>query len=159
MTLRSALRIVHAVAGVIAFAVIVRFLASSVAVELFGDARAVAAVKANIVTCLFILVPALIAAGATGYLLTGNNPQGLAARKLRRMKMAAPNGILVLIPAALFLSWKAEAGEFDTLFAIVQAIEYLAGSLNVVLLGLNIRDGLRMSGRLRGRSVHPSASS
>jgi hypothetical protein len=32
---------------------------------------------------------------------------------------------------------------------LVQGWEFLAGVINLGLMGLNIRDGLRMSGRLR----------
>jgi hypothetical protein len=37
---------------------------------------------------------------------------------------------------------------------VVQVIELLAGAANLTLMGLNMRDGLRMSGRLRvGRAT------
>jgi hypothetical protein len=39
------------------------------------------------------------------------------------------NGILVLIPAALFLASKAQAAEFDTTFYAVQAHELAAGAV------------------------------
>ncbi|MGA7427322.1 MAG: hypothetical protein WBX07_12095, partial [Rhodoplanes sp.] len=57
-------------------------------------------------------------------------------------------GILVLIPAALFLASKASAAEFDTSFYAVQALELAAGATNITLLALN---GLKMKGRLRSR--------
>ena len=63
--------------------------------------------------------------------------------------MIAANGVVVLIPAALYLASKAQAGQFDTSFYIVQVIELIAGAVNITLLGLNMRDGLRLSGKLR----------
>jgi hypothetical protein len=57
--------------------------------------------------------------------------------------------MLVLLPSAVFLSRKAGAGEIDALFLAVQALELVAGLVNVTLLTLNARDGLRLSGRLR----------
>jgi hypothetical protein len=69
------------------------------------------------------------------------------------MPLIAANGLLVLIPSALFLASKASAGEFDTAFYAVQAIELAAGAANIMLLGLNMRDGLKMSGRLRRQLV------
>jgi hypothetical protein len=66
------------------------------------------------------------------------------------MPFIAGNGILVLIPSALFLAAKAGSGAFDPTFYAVQSIELLAGAANIVLLGLNMRDGLRMKGRYRG---------
>ena len=65
------------------------------------------------------------------------------------MPFIAANGILVLIPSALFLAFKAKAAEFDATFYAVQALELVAGATNITLLGLNMRDGLRMTGRLR----------
>jgi hypothetical protein len=65
------------------------------------------------------------------------------------MPLIAANGILILIPSALFLASKARAGEFDTGFYVAQALELAAGGTNIALLGLNMRDGLKMKGRLR----------
>ena len=36
-------------------------------------------------------------------------------------------------------------------FYAVQALEMVAGAVNITLLGLNMRDGLRMKGKLRRR--------
>ncbi|MBV8681356.1 MAG: hypothetical protein JO111_00675 [Caulobacteraceae bacterium] len=55
----------------------------------------------------------------------------------------------MLIPWALFLAFKAQAGQFDLNFYLVQALEHVAGAPNLTLLGLNMRDGLKMKGRLR----------
>ena len=65
------------------------------------------------------------------------------------MPFIAGNGILILIPAALFLASKARADEFDGIFYLVQALELIAGATNITLLGLNMRDGLKLTGRLR----------
>lgn len=65
------------------------------------------------------------------------------------MPFIAANGILVLIPCAIVLNRWAAAGSFDTTFYAIQALELLAGATNLVLMGLNIRDGLMMSGRMR----------
>jgi hypothetical protein len=59
----------------------------------------------------------------------GNIPAGVPARilliatKLRRMPLIATNGLLVLIPSALFLASKARAAEFDGVFHSMQALE------------------------------------
>ena len=85
-----------------------------------------------------------IPAGVTAWIL-------LIATKLRRMPLIATNRLLVLIPSALFLASKARAAEFDGVFHSVQALELAAGAANISLLGLNMRDGLRMKGWLRRR--------
>ena len=65
------------------------------------------------------------------------------------MPVIAFNGLLILVPSAFFLAYKAGSGDFDTSFYAVQALELVAGAVNLSLIGLNIRDGLRLSGRLR----------
>jgi len=65
------------------------------------------------------------------------------------MQLIAANGILILIPSALFLAAKARAAEFDSAFYLVQALELAAGATNIALLSRNIRDGLNMKGGFR----------
>ena len=65
------------------------------------------------------------------------------------MPVIAANGLLILVPAAVVLDQWAAAGAFDARFYVVQAVELLAGGTNLTLMGLNMRDGLRLSGRLR----------
>lgn len=148
MNKRKVLRILHIAGGMIAFITILRFIVITLGVEIFGSEADIARIKMRIVYGLAILIPAIAVAGATGFALTGPSPKGMAAVKMKRMRLIAANGILVLVPAALFLAWKAAANSFDTIFYIVQAIELVAGLVNLVLIGMNIRDGLRMSGRL-----------
>ncbi|MEF2071315.1 hypothetical protein [Consotaella aegiceratis] len=149
MTSRMVLRAVHVVGGLLAFSTILLFSSATLAVEWRGDLQLIVAVKHWIAWCLLVLVPALAATGISGVAMTGARPNGLAGDKLARMKIIAPNGLLILVPAALYLNWKASQGQFDTNFAVVQAVELMAGVVNLTLLGLNIRDGLRMRGRLR----------
>ena len=144
-------KLVHPVAGAIALLTIASFWFSTLISELSGSVEAVVAVKTAIPWGFLLLIPALAAAGGTGVSLVGGRAKGLAATKLKRMPVIAANGLLILVPSALFLAWKASAGEFDAAFYGVQAIELVAGAANLVLLGLNMRDGLRMTGRLRGR--------
>ena len=68
-----------------------------------------------------------------------------------RLPLIATNGLLVLIPSALFLASKARAAESDSVFHRMQALELAAGAANISLLGLNMRVGLRMKGWLRRR--------
>ena len=65
------------------------------------------------------------------------------------MPFIAANGILILLPSAIFLNQWAAAGIFDTQFYVVQGLELLAGAINLTFMGMNIRDGLKMSGKFR----------
>jgi hypothetical protein len=142
-------RRVHPIAGAIGFLTILVFWTSTVASELFGSLATVAAVKQAIPWGLLMLVPALAAAGASGFRLAGPSTDAGILRKKRRMPFIAANGILILVPAALCLSGLAARGEFGTAFYAVQAVELVAGAVNLTLMGLNIRDGFRLTGRLQ----------
>lgn len=147
MGVRPLLRFVHIVAGLAAFLLVARFLVGTLRAELFGTAAEIVAAKLWIAWRLPLLVLVMALAGASGFALAGRRPKGLAATKFSRMRIIGANGLLVLVPSALFLAWQAAAFRFDTLFYAVQAVEIAAGSINLVLLGLNIRDGLRMKRR------------
>ena len=141
--------VVHASAGIVAFATILIFLTSTLAVELVGGAEAVTKVKLLIPWGFLLLIPALAVAGGSGFSFRRRGRKVDA--KKRRMAIAAANGILVLVPAALFLAAKAQAQTFDAMFYAVQVLEFVAGTVNLALLGLNIRDGFAMTGRFRKR--------
>ncbi|HSA62635.1 MAG TPA: hypothetical protein VLE03_10390 [Nitrospiraceae bacterium] len=144
----------HLIAGLLATLMIATFFLSTLLVELFGSHDAVATVKRLIVLPgLFILVPAIAATGGSGFYLGKARHGRLVDAKKKRMPFIAANGLLVLIPCAIFLNRWAAAGEFDTAFYTVQALELLAGTANLTLMGLNIRDGMEMSGRFRSRTT------
>ncbi len=143
------IKIIHPVAGVLAILTIATFWLSTALTELFASQAVVTAVKTAIPWGFLLLVPALAAAGGSGFALAKGRRAGLIGVKVKRMPLIAANGVLVLIPSALFLAYKARAGEFDMTFYAVQALELVAGAANITLLGLNIRDGLKMKGRLR----------
>ncbi len=147
---------IHAAAGVIGFLTILTFWSSTVASELFGSHEAVAAVKQAILWGMLLLVPAMAAAGGTGFKLLGSRTDSLALAKRRRMMVIGPNGVLVLMPCAFFLESLATKGQFTATFYAVQAVELAAGLVNLTLMGLNIRDGLRLTGRI-ARGGMPAA--
>ena len=141
---------IHLIAAVIATLTIAIFFTSTILVELFGSHEAIASLKSLIVMPgLFVLIPAIAATGGSGFALSKVSKNRLVETKMKRMPFIAANGLLVLLPAAIFLDQWASAGSFDSKFYVVQAVELLAGAINLTLMGLNMRDGLRVSGRFR----------
>ena len=137
---------IHMLAGILATLCIATFFVSTVFVEIFASHEAIATVKSLIVNPgLFILIPAIAATGGTGFSLAKNRKSKLIKSKQKRMPFIAINGIVVLIPCAIFLDQWATASEFDGTFYFVQALELIAGATNLSLMALNIRDGLRMT--------------
>lgn len=144
-------KIIHPIAGAVALLTIATFWLSTAISELLLSEAAVIAVKTVIPWGFLILVPALAAAGGSGFALAKGRRTGLVGAKVKRMPIIAANGILLLVPAALFLAYKASHAQFDGIFYTAQALELAAGATNISLLGLNMRDGLKMKGRLRRR--------
>ena len=146
-------RLIHPIAGAVAMLTIATFWVSTVISELSGSATWVIAVKTAIPWGFFLLIPALATTGGSGLGLADGARGGLVATKLRRMRFIAGNGLLILIPCALFLASKARADEFDGAFYTVQALELVAGAINLALLGFNMRDGFRLTGRFARTAV------
>lgn len=138
----------HPIAAIAAYLMIAIFWLSTVTTELFGSDTAIIAVKHAIPWGLIILLPALAVTGATGFRLSGTSADPRIVAKKRRMPFIAGNGLLILVPSAFYL---ASRDQFDGAFYAVQALELIAGAVNLTLMSLNARDGLRLTGRF-GRS-------
>lgn len=140
---------IHAIAGGIGFVMILLFWTSTATSELFASHETIATVKTLILNGMLILVPAMAIAGGSGMAMGRKRKDALTKSKKTRMPVIALNGLLFLVPAAWFLAGKAAAGEFDSSFYAVQVIELIAGAANLTMMGLNIRDGLRMTSKIR----------
>ncbi|WP_164658392.1 hypothetical protein [Tropicibacter sp. Alg240-R139] len=141
------LKAIHPIAGVIAFLTILTFWTSTVYSEVFGAPETIVAVKSMVLRGLIVLIPAMVVVGVSGMAMGRRRKDAPALAKKRRMPIIAANGLLVLVPAAVYLSNKASAGAFDTGFYTVQIIELIAGATNLLLMGLSIRDGRSMTAR------------
>lgn len=138
---------IHAAAGAVALLVVASFWLSTAAVEVSGSMAAVAAVKSGILTGMLVLIPAMALAGASGFSLGKGWKSPVVQRKKWRMRFIAANGLLVLLPSAYVLAEWAEQGRFDAAFIALQALELAAGAANIVLLSLNMRDGMALRRR------------
>ncbi|MGR5360035.1 hypothetical protein ACPV54_04190 [Vibrio mediterranei] len=145
--MRTSISLLHRTAAIIAFLLILSFFTSSVLVELFGSEQAVTAVKAVIFFSVWILIPCMAIAGITGSKLAPKASKGILGTKKKRMPFIAANGMLVLLPCAIYLHTLASKGQFDHTFYWIQGMEFVAGFINLTLMGLNIRDGLRLKNK------------
>lgn len=136
----------HGFLGAVALLCILAFWTSTAVSELFLDPASVVAVKNAVLMGMWILIPAMAATGASGFSLAGSRRGRLLDVKKRRMRIVAANGLLVLLPSAWVLASWANAGRLDGAFYALQGVELLAGAVNITLLVLNMRDGLRLSG-------------
>ena len=112
---------IHFIAGILATLTIATFYTSTIIVELFGTQEAVATVKSLILfPGLFFLVPAIAVTGGTGFVLSKSRTGSLVQVKQKRMPFIGANGLLILIPCAIFLDSWASSSRFDIMFYIVQ---------------------------------------
>ncbi|GFE67135.1 hypothetical protein [Litoreibacter roseus] len=140
---------IHAIAGGIGFVTILSFWTSTAISELFASHETIASIKSWILNGMFILIPAMAIVGGSGMAMGRRRKDAPARAKKKRMPIIALNGLLILLPAAWFLAGKAAAGEFDSTFYTIQIVELTAGAANLTMMGLNIRDGLKMTGRIK----------
>lgn len=144
--------VIHATAGALALLTVATFWTSTLASELFMGRDAVIIVKHAIAYYGLIPLAILMAGtGGSGFALAKGRNGWLVEGKKRRMPKIGANGLLIMIPCALFLNGEAEAGEFGTAFFVVQAIELMLGIVQLTLLGTSFRDGLKLAGRLPAR--------
>ena len=140
--------IIHRFSAMTATLCIFIFFTSTLVVELFGTSQSIATLKSLIVMPgLFILIPAIAATGATGFAMAKSSRKGLIEKKRKRMPFIGANGLLILLPAAIVLDQWATAGNFNSSFYLLQALEIVAGATNLTLMFLNIRDGRKMKGK------------
>ncbi len=144
---------VHVIAGVLGLTLIVLFFTSSIVVETIGDEHAVGRVKTMILFGVLVLVPSMMVTGATGRILAGKRENPLIRAKKQRMVAVATIGLTVLVPCAVTLQRLSAAGDFGTVFYIIQAVELVGGAVNITLMALNIRDGRLLAGRSAVRVV------
>jgi hypothetical protein len=138
---------VHGLFGAVALLCILAFWTSTIVSELFLGQASVVAVKNAVLAAMWALIPAMALTGASGFALGRRHRGQWVAVKRLRMKLAAANGILVLLPSAFVLARMANTGRFDGGFYALQGVELVAGAVNIALLALNMRDGLRLSGK------------
>ena len=138
---------IHAIAGAVGLLMILLFWTSTILSELFGSYETIASVKGWILYGMVILVPAMAIVGGSGMTLGAGRSEQMVSAKKKRMPIIAVNGLLILVPMAFILESKASAGTFDTVFYVLQGVELVAGATNLTLMGLNMRDGLRLTGR------------
>ncbi len=135
----------HRAMGVFALLIISSFFFSTIVVEMTGTAEQIATVKRFIVYGLVLLIPAMGMTARSGLSMAKNRVNAHIAKKMHRMRLIGMNGLLVLVPCALILNYFAANHEFGPLFVTIQMFELIAGAVNISLMCLMIRDGLRSS--------------
>ncbi|MDO6965410.1 hypothetical protein [Rhizobium alvei] len=141
--------LIHASAGSIALALVSLFMLSTVASELLLDHAAILLVKTTIIYTMPLLIVTMAVTGGSGASLYKGRTGGITEAKKSRMKLIAINGVCVMVPSALVLYYWATLEKYDSGFYLLQVIELIGGMTQFTLLGLNFRDGRKMTARRR----------
>lgn len=120
------------------------------------DRESVIAVKNAVLTGMWVLIPTMAATGGSGFTLA--RTRGGRLVDVKRMRVVAPMACSYCCPARTCSPPWANAGRFDRAFYALQGVELVAGAINITLLVLNMRDGLRLAGRLSARRPVQAAS-
>jgi len=140
----------HAAAGGVAMLTILAFQALLWRAEASGYPEDILAARVAILWGVaLVLVPAMAGAGISGAVMGRGWKRPEIAAKTRRMRIIAANGLLVLLPLAIALWWLASKGMVEERFFWLQRLEMLAGLVNLAVLGMNMRAGLRLRGPAR----------
>ena len=136
---------IHFFAGIAVLIILSTFWVALIISDFFLGHEAVAQVRLGIVYALIVLIPSMIAVKATGGKLGKNRMDDTRIQqKKKRATWMAINGVLIMVPAAFFLNYKASSGEFDTVFYIVQGIELLVGSFQYYFVLKNFNVGMSL---------------
>lgn len=149
---RKTLVKIHVAATIIATLTIATFFISSLTAEINGDVILIRKVKEAIFYSLPVLLVVMPALGITGNKLACKSKSPLILAKQRRMKFAFVNGVM-LISLACFLYYRSHYQTIDITFLGFQFAEFALGLTNLTLIGLNIKSGLKLSGKLKEKQV------
>ncbi len=145
--MKNTLKLIHSIAAMLAFSLILVFFTSTLAVELFGDKQAILQVKTYIMYGVILLAIAMATTGATGIKMAPRANKGPIGNKKKRMPFIAANGILILIPCAVYLHHLASNNLYDNQFYLIQGVELITGACNLILMSLNIRDAKQLKSK------------
>lgn len=145
---RQIIKTAHPIAGAVALLTILTFWSATVFSKYLGDPEMIVQVKTMILYGMILLVPAMAVLGGTGFKLGGKSTYPLIVSKRKKMPIIALNGLIILVPSAVILQQMAVSGKFGTLYLIIQSIELIAGALNIILLGIAFRQGLKFTKRI-----------
>ncbi|WP_440054281.1 hypothetical protein ACSLBF_15625 [Pseudoalteromonas sp. T1lg65] len=139
-------KMIHKGAATVALITILCFISGTVYAEIIGNEPLIAEVKSWIVyPGLLLFLPCMLLTVGSGVTMAKGSDNQYVSAKAKRMPLIGVNGIFILLPSAIYLNYLAQAGNFGWSFIVIQSVEVIFGTINVVLILLNMRDGFRVS--------------
>lgn len=148
---RKRILLLHIIATLGAVVTISTFFILSLRAEIIAEERLIKEVKTGILYSLPILIILMPSLAISGRKLAGQSKHPFILKKLTRMKFVMVNG-MILVSLAVFLYYWANYVAIDSTFLFAQIAEFILGLSNLTLLGLNIKTGLQLSGKIKKKS-------
>jgi len=145
---RKSLAKIHLAATMVAAITIVTFFTTSLTAELSGDFEIIKQVKFLILCVIPLLIVAMAVLNITGTKLAGETQNIQILAKKKRMKWMMVNGV-GLISLAVFLFYQSHYRNMNSTFILAQIAEFILGLANLILISLNVKSGLKLSGKLK----------
>ena len=143
---------IHLISTVIAGLTISSFFTATIISEVINDTLLIMSVKEKILYGLPILLVSMPSVGISGLKLTGRSKSPVHIAKLKRMKVIAFNGVLLIL-LAIYLYNNSRDGVFGRFFWVAQTLELMLGATNLFLITKNIKAGFILKGRYRKRVI------
>jgi hypothetical protein len=137
-------RLAHKISTTFGVILVFLFLISTVISEVFGSLETITTVKRFIMYGVLVLIPIILVATVSGQSLAGTNNHLIILKKKKRMTWIGLNTIIVLIPSAIALYFLSSAENWGIWYVTIQVLEITSGITSVILMGLNIRDGIKL---------------
>jgi hypothetical protein len=138
----------HIIATIVGAITIATFFTFSLVAEIKGEEAFIKQVKEGILYCLPVMMVAMPILKITGTKLAGKSQNPIVLAKQKRMKFVLVNGI-TLIFLACFLYYRSHYQTIDGIFMATQITEFALGLTNLTLIGMNVKSGFQLAGRLK----------
>ena len=135
----------HAAAGISSLTCLLIFLVATINVEYSYSAPEMIAAQGVMLQTMWVYIPLIFTAGGIGYILSKERKERIVQVKKRRMVIIIAVSLFILMPCIYTLANAARYEIAGTIFSRIEILEVLSLILLIALLGLNARDGARLT--------------
>ena len=135
----------HAAAGISSLTCLLIFLVVTINVEYSYSTSEMIAAQGVMLQTMWVYIPLIFTAGGIGYILSKERKEEIVQVKKRRMVTIIAVSLFILMPCIYALANAARYEIEGPIFSGIEILEVLSLILLIVLLGLNARDGARLT--------------
>lgn len=137
--------LVHASAGVIAMLLAIFYLVAISVAQFAYTPLDMISIQQAILQSMWVYIPLILMTGGVGLVLSRDRQGRIVESKKKRMMVIVSCSLLILLPSVYAMAVRDPNKDVGNLMQAIQALEVLTLMLLIVLLGLNFRDGSRLT--------------